>query len=301
MLDLHTLAAVLTEHRDALAHRVRPFDLGGRACDFERERPLMGVINLSPESWYAESVCADEAAAVARGLALTAAGAALVDIGAESTLAHAARVPPAEQQARLVPVVRALSAQGVVVSVESYWPEVLEACALAGARVFNLTGRRAEADVLALARRFGAAVVLCYVQGETVRDVGRFTFAADMMDELTDHFRERTALAERHGVSRCILDPGLGFYYANLADGALRVNHQLHTFLHSFRLHRLGYPILNILPHAPDIFGEAHRRAAEPLFAVLAWLLGTHIVRTHELEVVARYREVLAAYRAGGG
>ncbi len=297
MLDLGVLQTLLARHGDALAHPVAPFDIGGRRFDFARERALMGVINLSQDSGYAESVCADEAQAVARGMALVRAGAALVDIGAESTLPHAAKVPAAEQAALLVPVVRALAAQGVLVSVESYFPEVLEATAQAGARVFNLTGLRDDAAVFTLARRFGAAVILCYVQGDTVRDVGRFTFAADTMAEMEAHFRERTAHAARQGVRRCILDPGLGFYYRNLRDGALRVHHQLHTFLHTFRLHRLGFPTLNILPHAPEIFGEAHRRAAEPFFAVLALLGGTHIIRTHELEAVAHVRDALAAYR----
>ncbi len=179
---------------------------------------------------------------------------------------------------------------------ESYHPEVLEAAALAGAVVFNLTGTRAEDDVLALARRFGAAVVHCYVQGDTVRSVDAFAFAPDMAEALADYFAERLERAGRAGVSRNIVDPGLGFYYRNLDDGTLRVGYQLSTFVQTFRLHRLGVPILNILPHAPEIFGEAHRRAAEPFFAVLALLGGTHIVRTHELDTVARIRAVLEHY-----
>lgn len=296
MLDLQVLRGILERYGEDIACPVRNFDLGGREFDFNRRRSLVGVINLSPDSWYTESICAGSEAAIERGIALAGSGAELVDIGAESTLPDSARVPPAGQVEALLPVVSGLSARGILVSVESYYPEVLEACAQAGARVFNLTGLEGEREVLKLARRFEAAVIYCYVQGATPREVGDFAFAEDMMEEMEEFFRRRTALATELGVSRCILDPGLGFYYENLQDGTLRVNHQINIFLHTARLNRLGYPTMNILPHAPEIFGEAHRRAAEPFFAVLALLAGSHLIRTHELEVVARIREVMAAY-----
>ncbi len=296
MLDLRVIREILRLHGDALDAPVRGFDIGGRAFDFQRARVLMGVINLSADSWYPESICTTEAEAVARGVALARQGAELVDVGAESTLPDAEQVGAAEQCARMVPVVETLSARGILVSAESYYPEVLENCAKAGARVFNLTGTREEREVLKLAHRFEAAVVFCYVQGESPRQVEDFSFAEDMVGEMEEHFRQRTALAAKLGVTRCIIDPGLGFYYRNLRDGGLRVKHQLDTFLHTFRLNRLGYPTMNILPHAPEIFGEDHRRAAEPFFAVPALLAGTHIIRTHEVAAVARIREVMAAY-----
>ncbi len=297
MLDLDALRELLRRHGEALTAPVRAFDIKGRAFDFNRRRALMGVINLSPDSGYPESVCTSEAAAVERGLLLAAQGADIVDVGAESTLPGARRVPPDEQQARMVPVVRRLAESGVLVSAESYYPEVLEAAARAGAALFNLTGTRQEDDVLKLARRFEMAVIHCYVQGETVRAVEDFRFADDMTATLEAYFHERIVQATRQGVTRNIIDPGLGFYYRNLEDGDLRVSYQLHSFLNTFRLHRLGWPTLNILPHAPEIFGQEQRRAAEPFFAVIALLGGTHIVRTHELDTVARIRAVLERYR----
>ena len=72
---------------------------------------------------------------------------------------------------------------------------------------------------------------------------------------------------------------------------------QLNTFLQCFRLHELGYPIFNILPHAPEIFGEAERRAAEPFFSVLALLGGTHVLRSHEIRTVHRVRQVMDLYQ----
>jgi dihydropteroate synthase len=296
MLDLNALQTLLKRHGDALRYPVRPLELGGKTFDFATQRPLMGVINLSPDSWYRESVCATEDEAIARGLRLMQEGAAFVDIGAESTLAHAKRVGPGEQMDKLLPVVRALSQRGVAVSAESYYPEVLEAAAKAGARIFNLTGNEVDDAVLRLAARHKAAVIFCYVQGSHVRDVGDFDLTGDVVAEMEAHFRERTAHAAKLGVTRCILDPGLGFYYRNLEDGALRVEHQLNTFLNAFRLGRLGYPVMNVLPHAFEVFGEDDRRAAEPFFAVLALIGGSHILRTHELRTVAKIRDILTAF-----
>lgn len=321
MLQLQALRTLIEQYGTELERVPRPIEIAGRTYDFNGRRALMGVINLSSDSAYRESVCASETEAVERGRSLARQGADFIDIGAESSLPQAKRISPGEQEARIVPVVKVLAREGLRVSVESYHPQVLEAAAQAGAAIFNLTGIREEREVLRLASRFGAAVIHCYVQGETVRDAtdfafegtvrgenpGAFTLQIEQMTEMVEKagetmeareewFRERIALAEAEGVHRNILDPGLGFYYENLEDGALRVNHQLSTFLQTFRLTRLGYPTLNILPHAPEIFGEAYRRAAEPFFAVIALLGGTHILRTHELETVARIRQVMEGY-----
>ncbi len=76
----------------------------------------------------------------------------------------------------------------------------------------------------------------------------------------------------------------------------MRINYQLNTFIHCFRLHALGYPTFNILPHAPEIFLEDERRSAEPFFSVLALLGGTHVIRSHEVRTVPRIRPVMDLY-----
>ncbi len=297
MLDFDKLRALLRRHGAGWDAPVRPVEIGGRKFDFNARRALMGVINLSTDSGYAESVAESTEAAIARGLMLAAQGADFVDIGAESTLPHARYAPPDEQAGLIVPIVRALVQKGVLVSVESYHPAVLEAAGEAGAALFNLTGVREEREIFKLAKRFGAAVIHCYVQGETVRHVSDFSFVEDMSQAAATYFEERIATAERTGVTVNIIDPGLGFYYQNLEDGEIRVHHQLSTLIQAFRLRPLGVPVMNVLPHAPDIFGEAHHREAEPIFAVLALMGGSHILRTHEVEAVARVRALLETFR----
>ena len=297
MLDLHVLSALLDTHRKALGRSVRTFHIGGRLFDFNRYRYLAGVINLSTDSWYRESVCASTEAAIAQAEMLTDDGADIIDIGAESTLAHASRADVEEQLDKLLPVVEALKARRLLVSVESYYPEVLEACAQAGADMFNLTGTRYGREIFSLAAQHDVAVILCYIQGDTVRDVDTFELQDDMTAELCRYFKQLTAEAAKYGVTKCLIDPGLGFYYRNLEDSQVRINYQMNTFLQCFRLHELGYPTFNILPHAPEIFLEDERRAAEPFFSVLAMLGGTHVIRSHEIRTVHRVRQVMDLYQ----
>lgn len=296
MLDFQILNTLLKAYPTALDKPVRAFRIGERWFDFNRCRYLVGVINLSTDSWYRESVCATTAEAIARAEMLHADGADMIDIGAESTLPQARRADIEQQLDKLLPVVEALKARHMLVSIESYYPEVLDACAKAGADVFNLTGTRYGDDVFALAAKHDVAVILCYVQGATVRDVADFRLHDDMLAEVSRYFRALTARAEQCGVSKCFIDPGLGFYYENLQDSRKRINYQLNTFVQCFRLHELGYPTFNILPHAPEIFLEDERRAAEPFFSVLAFLGGTHVIRSHEIRTVNRIRQVLELF-----
>src|SRR5437899_9812761 len=139
MLSLEHLADLFQQNRAAAKAQVREFSIGARQFRFNTEPAIMGVINLSPDSWYRESVCLSAEAAVRRGKILAAQGADIIDLGAESTLAHAARVDDSAQSDKLLPIVKALSAAGVLISVETYQLAVTRACFDAGARILNLT------------------------------------------------------------------------------------------------------------------------------------------------------------------
>jgi dihydropteroate synthase len=297
MLDHRALSEVFATYHKALNHPVRTFPIGGRLFDFNRYRYLVGVINLSTDSWYRESVCATTEAAIARAEMLATDGADLIDLGAESTLPEARRADIQQQLDRLLPVIEALKARNLLISVESYYPEVLETCAKAGADIFNLTGMRDSQAIFQLAVQYDVAVILCYVQGETVREVTDLDLHKDMTATVSAYFRTVLAQAEQAGLSKCLIDPGLGFYYNNLQDSRRRVQYQLNTFVQCFRLHELGYPTFNILPHAPDIFRDDERRSAEPFFSVLAILGGTHVIRSHEVRTVHRVRQVMDLYQ----
>jgi dihydropteroate synthase len=291
---LENLAELLEKNRDAASARVKEFSIGGKIFHFNARPALMGVVNLSPDSWYRESVCLSAEAGIQRGLTLAAQGADIVDVGAESTLAHAARVTGKSQNSKLLPVIKGLRAAKIPVSVETYSPAVARACLNAGASVLNLTGVAGSREIFKMVAAHDAAVIICYVQGRNVREVGDFDLSADPVPMMRDYFSRQIEIARRAGVEKILLDPGLGFYYRNLQDSAVRVRHQMNIFLNTFRLRELGFPICHALPHAFEFFRE-EVRCAEPFFAVLAALGKTDLFRTHE---VPRIRAVLETMKA---
>jgi dihydropteroate synthase len=292
MLNLEQLSELLDKNRAAASARVKEFSIGGRHFDFNSRPAIMGVINLSPDSWYRESVCLSTEAAIQRGRVLSVQGADIVDVGAESTLANAVRVDDAKQNSKLLPVIKALRESNVLVSVETYQPAVTRACLEAGANILNLTGTDRSDELFRMVAAHDATVIICHVQGKNVREVSDFDISADAIEMMREYFSQQVEIARRNGVEKILLDPGLGFYYRNLQDSAVRVRHQMNVFLNTFRLRTLGFPICHALPHAFEYFGE-EVRCAEPFFAVLAALGKTDLIRTHEVQRIKAVLETM--------
>lgn len=294
MLTLEYLAQLRHEHSAMANARVREFSIGDCLFPFNTRPAIMGVVNLSPDSWYRESVCLSADKAVARAKILQAQGAAIIDIGAESTLAQAARLDESAQLKKLLPIVKELAAANLIVSVETYRKEVARTCLQAGAKVINLTGTGEAAEIYALAAEHAAAVIICYVQGANVREVGDFSLD-NIIPKMREYFSRQAEIAAKAGLEKILIDPGLGFYYRNLQDSAVRVRHQMSTFLHTFRLRALGFPVCHALPHAFEHFGD-EVRCAEPFFAVMAALGKTDLFRTHEVPRIKAVLDTLQSF-----
>lgn len=285
MLSLETLTTLAREHAGDLSARVREFSLKGVPFRSGDRPHLMGVVNFSTDSWYRESVVVSAASAMERIRRLRVEGAHLIDLGAESSLAHAARADAETQTRTLLPVLRELAPEGFLLSVETYEPTTARACLEAGAAVLNLTGTHPSEEIYRMVADHGAGIILCYVQGPHVRAVGDFVRSPDHAATLRDYFHKEIERATAAGVGAIWIDPGLGFYYRNLQDSAERIRYQAETFLHTFRLRTLGWPVCHALPHAFEFFGD-EVRSAESLFAVLAILGKTDLLRTHEIPKV---------------
>lgn len=286
MINLENLSRLYAAHSDSFTSEIAPLMIGEKVFD----RPaLMATVNLSPDSTYRESIAVSTEAAVRKSRVYWAQGADVVDLGAESSTAKASRVGVKDQISKLVPVIEELSADAIAVSVETYEPEVVRACLSAGAKVVNYTGTTHQAAVFDLASEFSATVILCYVAGADVREITDVDLDKDPIPGLLDYFSQRIDSANKHGVTKIVIDPGMGFYYGNLVDPITRVKHQTRVILNSFRLKSLGYPICQALPHAFNLF-EDEFRTAESFFAVIASLGGVNLVRTHE---IARVNSVL--------
>ncbi|MCW2815030.1 MAG: Dihydropteroate synthase [Nocardioides sp.] len=291
MIDLRGLARLAAEHADDLDLPVEPLRVGDREIDTDARPAIMGVVNLSRDSSYRESVATSHDTAVRKGRVQAAQGADLVDVGAESSNGTSARVDAEGQVATLVPVVRALAEAGVAVSVESYEPPVVAACLEAGATVLNLTGSAEDAAMFDLAAAHGASVVLCHILGTHARDLDGSDVDPDPFPAMLDSFARRIDDARSRGVRGVAIDPGLGFGF-RLGDQRARVRHQSSVLLASFRLRRLGVPVCHSLPHSFELF-EDQFRTAEGMFAVLAHLGGTGLYRTHEVPQVVAVLDAL--------
>jgi dihydropteroate synthase len=146
-----------------------------------------------------------------------------------------------------------------------------------------------------MAAAHDAAVIICYVQGKNVREAGDFDLSADPISMMKDYFSRQIEIARRSGTENIFLDPGLGFYYRNLQDSAVRVRHQMNIFLNTFRLRALGFPVCHALPHAFEFFRD-EVRCAEPFFAVLAALGKTDLFRTHEVPRIKAVLETMKTF-----
>ena len=295
MLTLDWLADLHATHRNAFQAKVNEFDIGGRDFHFDRRPCIMGVINLSKDSWYRESVCFNTDQALRRADLLLAQGADVIDLGAESTLAQASLVGVDSQWKSLEPIVEKIVDNGGIVSLETYHLDLVKRALESGVQVINLTGHTNSKDVYRLCAQHQAAVIICYVQGANVRSVESLEFGSDPILEMGDWFKVEIDRALEAGVKRIFLDPGLGFYYRNMEDGASRVKHQMKTFLNTFRLRELGWPVCHALPHSFETFGE-EVRTAESFFAILALLGKTDLLRTHEVSKVKAVIDTLQQF-----
>ena len=291
MLSLETLAALYEEYADLAHIEVAPIVIGNRAFSSQGSPVIMGTVNLSRDSTYRESVAINADSAIRKARIMTAQGAHVIDIGAESSTAKASRVSAIDQANALVPIIEELTNDGIAISAETYEPFVVKACLDAGAKVLNFTGTAHQEEILEMVGAAYASVVLCYVGGSNVREITDLEIHQDPIPGLLDYFAERIEIAQKCGVTNIIIDPGMGFYYGNLVNPKVRVRHQTKVILNSFRLRQLGYPICQALPHAFDLF-EDEFRTAEGFFAYVASLGGVNLMRTHE---VARVHAVLHA------
>lgn len=174
---------------------------------------IMGILNVTPDSFSDGGRHFATDAAIAHGRALHAAGAHLVDVGGESTRPGAARVDPAEEQERVLPVVAALAADGIAISIDTMNASTAGAAVAAGARIVNdVSGGLADPDMLATVAASGADVVLQHWRGHSTDMYARAQYD-DVVREVVGELvaRREAAAAAEISPDRVILDPGIGF------------------------------------------------------------------------------------------
>ena len=261
---------------------------------------VMGVLNVTPDSFSDGGRFGDAAAAVEHGLRLLADGADLLDVGGESTRPGAERVAEDEERARVLPVVTALVAAGAVVSVDTMRASVAQAAVDAGARVVNdVSGGLADPRMLGVVAAAGVAYTAMHWRGHS-RDMQSRAVYDDVVAEVCAELRDRAEAAQRAGVDpdRLVLDPGLGF--AKTAEHSWELLRSL-PVLQDW----LGHPLLVGASRKgflgallADPSGQprpaADRDAATAAVTVLAAQAGAWAVRVHEVRASADAVRVVA-------
>jgi dihydropteroate synthase len=269
------------------------------AWSAERPRTLiMGIVNVTPDSFADGGRYLDPAAAAHHARALAAEGADLLDVGAESTRPGSAGVGPAEERARLLPVLeRLLDDPPCPVSVDTSKPEVAEAALGLGVHMVNdVTGLAGGPELAALCAAHGAGLAVMHMRGtpRTMQDEPRYD---DLLGEVRDGLERAVGTAEAAGVApdAICVDPGIGF------GKTLAHNLTLLKRLDAFR--SIGKPIL-VGPSRKSFIGAlldrvppAERLEGTLAACVMAAVAGAHIVRVHDVAAVRRAVRVAEAIR----
>jgi len=263
-------------------NRLVSADIGGRRFVWGSRTYVMGIVNVTPDSFSGDGLGKDAEAAVAQGLRMVGEGADMVDVGGESTRPGHVPVTTAEEIARVDSVVRRLANEaGVPVSIDTYKEEVAELAVAAGATIVNdvwgLTRSPAIAD---LAARRGCALVVMHNQDGT-------DYSGDLLDEIKRFLAEAASRAVAAGVPRekVMVDPGIGF--GKTADHNWEVMQRLDE------LKELGHPIL-IGTSRKSFIGKlldlpaSDRLEGTAATVVAAVLRGADIVRVHDVLQMAR-------------
>ncbi|MFO1401207.1 MAG: dihydropteroate synthase [Steroidobacteraceae bacterium] len=261
---------------------------------------VMGVLNVTPDSFSDGGRHADAGAAVARGLELVAEGAAIIDVGGESTRPGAAPVPPEEELRRVIPVIRGLArATPAVLSVDTSEPEVMRQAVDAGARLINDVRALQRPGALAAAAASGAGVCLMHMRGEP-RTMQQDPEYADVVNEVKAMLAARVQACVEAGIApeRLCLDPGIGF--------GKRLEHNLELLRRLPELGEAGLPLLLGLSRKSllrELTGRAvgERLAGSVALAAIAVLRGAHIVRAHDVAATYDAVRVAAALRGAEG
>ena len=283
-------AATLAQWLARLSAKRPPF--AGLAMD----RPqIMAVINVTPDSFSDGGDRFDHGRAVADGLAMMEAGAAILDVGGESTRPGAEPVPLEEELRRVVPTVCGLAAEGALVSVDSRHARVMAEALDAGARIINdVTALAGDPESLELAARAGVPVVLMHMRGEP-RTMQRDPVYDDAALDIYDWLAGRVAACEAAGIGRerIAVDPGIGF--------GKSLNHNLQLLDQLAIFHGLGCPLLLGVSRKSFIGKlslEEPPKARMPgsLAAALAGVeRGVQMLRVHD---VAETRQAIEVWRA---
>jgi len=262
------------------------FEAGGVALDFQKETIVMGILNITPDSFSDGGKFNEIETAVARAKQMVADGAKIIDIGGESTRPGYTRISDDEEIARVVPVIQAIRAEvNTVISIDTYKSAVAKAAVLAGAHVINdIWGAKRDPEIAKVAADHGVPIILMHN-----RDNEEYT---DFWSEAKQDLEESIQITKAAGVSdeHIWLDPGIGF--------AKSTTQNIWMIQHLSDLVEMGYPVLLATSRKRLIGNVLNLPVDERMEGTGATVcygvqVGCHLVRVHDVKEITRMTKMM--------
>jgi dihydropteroate synthase len=274
------------------------WQLRDRVLDIGPRPLVMGIVNVTPDSFSDGGLHFSSSAAVTHALELIRQGADILDIGGESSRPGAAPVPLDEELRRVLPVIEALAKQTTTpLSVDTCKAEVARSSLTAGAHVINdITALRGDPDMAGVVKQFGAGVILMHMQG-TPQTMQRAPHYDDVVAEVGRFLEERLQDAVDFGIARerVALDPGIGFGKTSA--------HNLELLARLDKFQRLGRPVCLGVSRKGFLgkrLGRPVERRLAGSLAAVCYALGRHAVQIVRVHDVAETRDAVTVYEAIG-
>ena len=259
---------------------------------FDAKMPIiMGILNLTPDSFSDGGSYPTPEDAIARGLQMVEEGALIIDVGGESTRPGATPVTEEEECARVLDVVKALASKGICVSIDTRHAPVARAAIEAGASIINDVSGFRDPAMVDLAASCDAGLVVMHMGGDDPRTMQNEPVYEDVVAEVRDYLKAQADNLIAHGVARerICLDPGPGF--GKTAKQTIELMRNFHEF------NRLGFPTM-VAVSRKSYIGEAYhiedpkeRDSASAAEALMACELGASVIRTHNVALTAQALE----------
>lgn len=272
-------------------------DWDGHSLDFSKRTCIMGVLNVTPDSFSDGGRYFDRSLAVQRARQMVEEGADIIDIGGQSTRPGSEAVTPEEELRRTIPVIEAFSGKiDVPISIDTYRAEVAGKALGAGASMVNdISGLRLDPEMPSVVAEHRVPVVVMHIRG-TPRDMQENPAYEALIPEIMDYLRESVRMAEDAGIENVIIDPGIGF--GKTFEHNLRIINNLREFTLLERPLLVGPSrkafIGGILGGAPPL-----ERLEGTAAAVTACILnGADIIRVHDVREMARVARVADAIKS---
>ncbi len=282
--DLPLLSKKIDSLLDNYMHSDYKIDCRGKILDLGSRTYVMGILNVTPDSFSDGGRYADAERALAHGREMAAAGADIIDVGGESTRPGSQPLSEEEELRRIIPVIERLSAElAVPISVDTYKATVAEKALRAGASIVNdISGLRFSPEMARVAADYGAAVIVMHIKG-TPRDMQQNPVYDDVIAEITAYLEEGIGIALRAGVDRerVLIDPGIGF--GKTLEHNLVILERLDEFRGLGRPIVLGTSRKKFIGTVLDVPSPEERVFGTAATVALGIERGASIVRVHDV------------------